>query len=160
MNTNGTQRKTALEVVENCTHPLLGKPPSLREEVIEGSLLLRADGLLRSSFSFSVGDYPIGIYGARSIEPGSLMLIRRWDQTKETFDPISGLMFVNQGRQFNRLHAGEALFLVEYTSDFLAVTSRVAFSSSKIHLVNAMLPGAPPAMRFEAVELRELSFLG
>lgn len=134
--------------------------PDLAQEIREGRLLLRGDTLTRFCFSFSVETHPIGIYMAKSFGPQAVGLLRRWDQKKTVRDPISGVYVVNEGREFCRIIPGKPMFLVEYTSDFKAVVSKVAFKANHVRVFNVDFPGLPQDWRFEGAELREVEILG
>ena len=134
--------------------------PDLAEEITQGKLRLRADTFLRSAFSFSLGNYPIGLFAIQSNGPGDISLLRRWDQEKKTFDPINNLTVMNRGRQFGKLSQGEILFLVEYTTDLAMAVAKVAFKFKRVHTYNAELPGAPDGFRFEGADLFEVEIVG
>lgn len=144
--------------LEDLTHAV--SAPNLAQEIRDGRLSLRGDDLARFCFSFSVEAHPIGIFAARSIGPGSIALLRRWDQKKIVRDPINGVHVVNEGREFCRILPGKPMFLVEFTSDFKSVVSKVAFKTNHVRVYNADVPGMPQDWRFEAVELRQLEILG
>lgn len=135
-------------------------PTDLAKELREGNLFLRATAAARFNFAFNVGDHPIGVFSIKSIGPGKVALIRRWNRTNQVRDPVTGLYHENNGRQFERIRPESPLFLVEFAPGFDSVLGRVAFRAKTIRSLPVTLPGAPADYRFECAGLSDLEFLG
>jgi hypothetical protein len=132
----------------------------LLREILEGQLLLKATGLVRYNFVFSIGERQVGIYGIRSYGKKKIRAIRAWNRSRDSWDPIKGLFIPTPGRQFGRIHAETPLFLVEFNQAFDKVVDKIAFRAGKVKVKDAELPSTQPELRFEEVDFENLEILG
>ncbi len=132
----------------------------LLKEILGGSLLLMGTGLVRYNFAFSIGEGVVGIYGIRSFGEKRVRAVRAWNRSGDTWDPFRQLFIPTPGRQFGRVHAGSALFLVEFNQAFTKPVDRIAFRAKKIRTKDVLLPNTREDLRFEEIDLEDLEILG
>jgi len=137
---------------------------NLPEMIRDGELCLRADSLARYNFAFVVGDQPIGLFAITSDGAGKLTMCRAWNNSQFTRDPFSGFDVPCRGAQFNGvmldvLISNPVFCLIEFSQDWRP-TRKVAFKASKASAYFCHLECSNPELKFEALDLEGLVFLG
>lgn len=133
----------------------------LIQEILDGRLSLRTDQAYRNIFGFCIDKRPVGIFGIWSLEGQSkaLRLLRAWNYRETTIDPFTGLTVPCAGPQFEHVQPGVPLFLIEFgpnTGLGSPPVDRVAFSAERFEVNDANVPGMPPYLRFEVLDIHEL----